>query len=109
VQSDKASKASASPDSDQAPGNNPLSMNINTGIETQPPSAGTSMVQRAVASIVTSPTKVETFKKPTSPQQTQHNVDSHAAKLARMEVSAIAAQGLAGGVPPKIEEDIEPD
>jgi len=84
-------------------------MNINTGIENQTPSAAAPMVQTAVASIAASPTTAETFKKPTSPQQTQHNLDSHAAKMARMEVSAMAAQGLAGGVPPKIEEGIEPD
>jgi len=109
VQSDKASKASASPDSDQATGNNPLSMNINIGIENQTPSTAVPLVQGPVASMATSPNTAETFKKPTSPQQTQHNVDSHAAKVARMEVSAIAAQGLAGGVPPKIEEGVEPD
>jgi hypothetical protein len=39
-----------------------------------------------------------------SPQQA--NSDSHAAKVARMEVAA--SQGLAGGIPPKIEEGIEP-
>lgn len=84
-------------------------MNINPGIENQTPSATIPMIQTAVASITTTPTMTETFKKPTSPQQTQHNIDSHAAKVARMEVSAMAAQGLAGGVPPKIEEGIEPD
>jgi len=79
-------------------------MNINTGIENQTPSAAIPM------SIATSPTTAETFKKkPINTQQTQHNVNSHAAKVARMEVAAMAAQGLAGGVPPKIEEGIEPD
>ncbi len=37
----------------------------------------------------------------------QANSDSHAAKVARMEVGA--SQGLAGGVPPKIDEVVEPD
>ncbi|OCK84408.1 white collar-1 transcript variant 2 [Lepidopterella palustris CBS 459.81] len=37
----------------------------------------------------------------------QANTDSHAAKVARMEVGA--SQGLAGGVPPRIDEGIEPD
>src|SRR4051812_3856370 len=35
------------------------------------------------------------------------NADSHAAKVARMEVAA--SQGLSGGIPPKIEEVAEPD
>lgn len=34
------------------------------------------------------------------------NVDSHNAKAARME--ATASQGFGGGIPPKIEEGIEP-
>ena len=82
---------------------------MNVKNENQASSATVSMLQTAIASIATSPTSAETFKKPTSPKQTQHNVDSHAAKVARMEVAANAAQGLAGGVPPKIEEDVEPD
>ena len=101
MQSDKASKASASPVSDKAPVNNPLSMSINTSTENQ--------TLGAAGTTATSPTTAEAFKKPTSPQQTQHNVDSHAAKVARMEVPANVAQGLAGGVPPKIEEGVEPD
>ena len=36
----------------------------------------------------------------------QQNSDSHAAKVARMEVAA--SQGLSGGIPPKIDEGIEP-
>ena len=84
-------------------------MNINTGIDNQAPNTAVPMVQATVGSIAASPTTVETFKKPTSQQQTQHNVDSHAAKVARMEVSAMAAQGLSGGVPPKIDEGVEPD
>ncbi|KAF2176351.1 hypothetical protein K469DRAFT_607411 [Zopfia rhizophila CBS 207.26] len=40
-----------------------------------------------------------------SPQRT--NNDSHAAKVARME--AAASQGYGGGIPPKIDEGIEPD
>ena len=34
------------------------------------------------------------------------NADSHNAKLARMEASA--SQGFGGGIPAKIEEDVEP-
>ena len=37
----------------------------------------------------------------------QVNIDSHAAKVARME--AAAGQGLSGGIPTKIDEGIEPD
>ena len=84
-------------------------MNINTAIENQSPSAAVPLIQTPVVKMATSPTTTETFKKSTSPQQTQHNVDSHAAKVARMEVSAMASQGLVGGVPPKIEEGIETD
>ncbi|KAF2199756.1 blue light regulator 1 [Delitschia confertaspora ATCC 74209] len=40
-----------------------------------------------------------------SPHQAM--ADHHAAKVARMEVAA--SQGLSGGVPPKIDEGIEPD
>ncbi|KAF2466705.1 white collar [Lindgomyces ingoldianus] len=40
-----------------------------------------------------------------SPQQS--NTDSHAAKVARMEVAA--SQGYGGGIPPKIDEGVEPD
>jgi len=39
-----------------------------------------------------------------SPQQ--QSSDSHAAKVARMEVAAL--QGLSGGIPPKIDEGVEP-
>lgn len=39
-----------------------------------------------------------------SPQRV--NAESHAAKTARME--ATASQGFGGGIPPKIEEGIEP-
>jgi hypothetical protein len=38
---------------------------------------------------------------------TQANIDSHAAKLARME--AVATHGFGGGIPAKIEEAVEPE
>ena len=37
----------------------------------------------------------------------QMSSDAHAAKVARMEVAA--SQGYGGGIPPKIDEGIEPD
>lgn len=48
---------------------------------------------------------VQTADPKMSAQQAQN--DSHAAKVARMEVQA--RQGFAGGIPPKIDEDVEPD
>jgi hypothetical protein len=43
------------------------------------------------------------------PQRTPQQVgqDSHAAKVARMEASA--SQGYTGGIPTKIDEDVEPE
>lgn len=82
-QSDKGSKASASPLHKQA-----ILPNVVTETGTQ-------------SSI---PSTLATADKRTS-QQT--NSDSHAAKVARMEVAA--SQGLSGGVPARIDEGVEPD
>lgn len=57
----------------------------------------------------TVPTTTIDMQQPLSTGAQHQNAVSHAAKVARMEVPADAAHGLAGGVPPKIEEAIEPD
>jgi hypothetical protein len=99
VQSDKASKASASPLSDQYGANNASSMTpVDPQLSQQP--------SKSIAP-ATAPAVSMDMMGASSPQQ--QNAVSHAAKVARMEVPADAAQGLAGGVPPKIEEGIEPD
>lgn len=82
-QSDKGSRASASPLHNQT-----ILPNVVNETATQ-------------SSI---PSALATADKRTS-QQTSS--DSHAAKVARMEVAA--SQGLAGGVPARIDEDVEPD
>jgi hypothetical protein len=98
AQSGEASKASASPISDQHIGNNPPSMNaVDPQLDQQP------TVPKAPL------TTIIDMQQPLSTTLQHQNAVSHAAKVARMEVPADAAHGLAGGVPPKIEEAIEPD
>lgn len=62
-----------------------------------------------MAPLQTVPSTTMDMQMQLSPSPQQQNVASHAAKVARMEVLADVSQGLAGGVPPKIDEGIEPD
>ncbi|EON65167.1 hypothetical protein W97_04404 [Coniosporium apollinis CBS 100218] len=83
--SDKASKASAG--------------------DTSPQHANVRLPNSNEIGQSTMPSTVQTTDPKLSAQQAQN--DSHAAKVARMEVQA--SQGFAGGIPPKIDEDVEPD